>query len=771
MTGAVWRASRAAVKRRRLQTIVIGLVVFCSTTTILLALAVMSAARAPFDAAFGQQRGAHVVATFDTAKAPAERLAATAKGPGIEAAAGPFAQVTLDIPTDWLGNAPGPITLVGRADPAGPVDRVKLLAGRWATQPGEVVVQMGFRGTGWDVLLGRTIAPAGAPPLTVVGVATSLSKSAGGWVTPEQVAALHPVSAQMLYRFTDASNEDRVKADLARATKGLPGDALTSAQSYLTLKQAFSASADSYLPFMSVFGGLGLVVAVLIVGNVVSGAVVSGYRHIGVLKALGFTPRQVVTVYVTMVSVPAVVGSVLGTAVGWVLARPIIDTAFSGVETGTAALDPPLWLPFACLVGVPLLVAVAAFLPASRAHRISAAEAITAGSAPRTGRGLRIQRWLSGTRLPRAVSLGLGQPFARPARTALTMSSIVLGVVTVTFATGLSGTLLASLEPPEADNGRTFVHVQVGSADAHQRVPKLTDAQIEAELRSDPRADQVTSRAFEQAAVVGYTQPVFVDFYGGDAVERPLHVVKGRPATGPGEAIAGPAFLDQHGLKLGDRITLDLGGRLLPLTIVGEPLQGNARSVQSNAATLARLGMKLHVVEYSVRLAPGADADAYIKAIKEADPGLYPNVVTHQAPGPIASVISFSTIFTVLLCVVASLGVFNTVLLNIRERRRDLGMLKSIGMTPRQVVAMTVTSVFGLGVVSGIIGVPVGMVAHRLIIEHIEILVFSESMINVWHAPVLVAVALAGVFIAVLGALLPSRTAAQLPIAEVLHNE
>ncbi|MFK4265722.1 FtsX-like permease family protein [Streptomyces milbemycinicus] len=37
-----------------------------------------------------------------------------------------------------------------------------------------------------------------------------------------------------------------------------------------------------------------------------------------------------------------------------------------------------------------------------------------------------------------------------------------------------------------------------------------------------------------------------------------------------------------------------------------------------------------------------------------------------------------------MLTVVAALGVFNTVVLNTRDRRRDLGMLKSIGMTPRQ---------------------------------------------------------------------------------------
>ncbi|WP_268240433.1 hypothetical protein [Streptomyces albiflavescens] len=44
-------------------------------------------------------------------------------------------------------------------------------------------------------------------------------------------------------------------------------------------------------------------------------------------------------------------------------------------------------------------------------------------------------------------------------------------------------------------------------------------------------------------------------------------------------------------------------------------------------------------------------------------------------------------------------------------------------------------------------------------------------MTDVWQAPALTALALAGVAIAVLGALLPARGAARLTIAEVLHNE
>lgn len=467
---AVWRASRAAVKRRRVQTFVIGLVVLCSTTTVLLALGLLEAAASPFDKAYAAQRGAHVVAAFDTSKATTAQLEATARQPGVEAAAGPFEQAVLTIPGDWLWMAGGSLNVVGRADPAGPVDRVEILTGRWATAPGEIVVNFSSRGSPSPDLLSTKLTAPGAPTLTVVGFATSMSKSAGGWVSPEQMAELRPTSAQMLYRFEDSSTQAKLSTGLERATAGLPESALTSTQTYLTLKRTFSALVDAYLPFMTFFGVLGLLVSTLIVGNVVSGAVVSGYRHIGVLKALGFTPNQVVAVYLTMVGVPAVVGCVLGTLAGTALAGPILSVAFSGIETGPAVVDGiGPWVYLVCLLGMPALVLLTALVPALRAHRLPAAEAISAGGAPRTGRGLRVQRALGSTRLPRPVSLGLGQPFARPGRTLMTVAAIVLGVTTATLSTGLTSTMLALVNAGRGDGG-TGIHVAAGS-EANGRPP------------------------------------------------------------------------------------------------------------------------------------------------------------------------------------------------------------------------------------------------------------------------------------------------------------
>ena len=62
-------------------------------------------------------------------------------------------------------------------------------------------------------------------------------------------------------------------------------------------------------PFVLAFALIGLVMAVLIVGNVISGAVVAQYQRIGVLKSLGLTPAQVVAVYLSRVTWPALPGA------------------------------------------------------------------------------------------------------------------------------------------------------------------------------------------------------------------------------------------------------------------------------------------------------------------------------------------------------------------------------------------------------------------------------------------------------------------------------
>src|SRR6266702_8304523 len=235
----VVRAVRGGLSGRRVQAIVISLVVFCSAAASTLALGLLADSSAPFDHAFAAQHGADVTATT-TGASPAQ-LAATTRLPGVTASAGPYpettvsvtAQVTPSIHVSSGGHAKGTpvtlhqqLTLAGRSSPGGPLDDLTLTAGHWAQGPGQIVLssQSGLQlGVGSQVTV--TGVP-GSPKLTVVGVATSVTGTAQGWVTPAEIAALHaagtPEVSQMLYRFSSAGTTAKVNADIAAVRAALP---------------------------------------------------------------------------------------------------------------------------------------------------------------------------------------------------------------------------------------------------------------------------------------------------------------------------------------------------------------------------------------------------------------------------------------------------------------------------------------------------------------------------------------------------------------------
>ncbi|MGH3204613.1 MAG: ABC transporter permease, partial [Streptosporangiaceae bacterium] len=383
---AVWLAARGAVRRRRLQTAAIGAVVFTSAVTIVVALGMLTASANPFGRAFAAQNGAHLVVAFHPSRVPDARLAQTTRLPGVTAAAGPFAEATVDVTsvtsvtsvpgTPSLGpdQAPpspvpsGPLTVAGRASAGGPVDDLDLWLGHWATGPGQIVVDLPTSERVGPQFLGSAVHLSGGQSLTVVGVAYSASQSAGAWVAPAEIAALHPDATQMLYRFASAATATDVGKDLATVTAAVPRGALLSAQSYLTVEQNYSTLLDVYAPLMLAFGIIALVAAVLIVANVIGGAVVSGYRHIGVLKATGYTPDQVTAVYLIMVGIPALVGAVLGTAAGTALAGPFASVASQGLVPSSSAISPQTGI--ITLAGLLAVVIVTALGAALRARRL-----------------------------------------------------------------------------------------------------------------------------------------------------------------------------------------------------------------------------------------------------------------------------------------------------------------------------------------------------------------------------------------------------------------
>ena len=808
--GPVARAAAGGLTRRRVQTIVIGLVLLVSTGASVLALALVVDSSSPFDRAFAAQHGAHVVATADPATATGAELAATRRLPAVTAAAGPFGEVTVTPKTPAPGGGEvtlPPTTLVGRASPGGPLDDLALQSGHWAQRPGQLVLSSDpSPGSGFSMPLGTRLtltSVPGKPVLTVVGIADSVNSSAGGWVVPSEIAKLRavgtPAAAQMLYRFRSAGSAAAVRADVAAVTKALPPGAVTGTQSYLAVRAQESSNIAPWVPFVVAFGLIGMVMSVLIVANVVSGAVVAGYQRIGILKSIGFSPGQVVAAYTSQAGVPAVVGCLGGVVLGNLLAVPILGQAAN--VYGVGALRVPVWVDVAVPVAMCCLVGIAALLPALRAGRFSAVQAIAAGRAPRHGRGYAAHRLLGRLALPRPVTIGLAAPFARPARTAVTLTAILLGAAAVTFAVGLGASLGRVAEglshsaaepvqvfiPSASPGGPGLVGVHVtrirgrGPAAAASGSGHLpTDAQaqraVTAALRAEPgTAHWVAADAAGTVSVAGLSQQAGLTVFRGDASWTGYALVSGHWYTGPGQVDVASGFLTDTGKTVGDTITMTFGGKQVTARIVGQVFDtdNNGLAILTGWSTLASAGHGLAVDQYDIGLRPGTSVGAYTQALGSRLGAAYLVNANNRDQGfPI--VIGLISTLTLLLAIVAGLGVLNTVVLSTRERVHDLGVFKAIGMTPRQTIAMVVCWVAGIGLLAGVIAVPAGITLHHYVLPAMAAaanLVLPASFLNVYSAGEMVALALAGLAIAVLGALLPAGWAAKMGTASALRTE
>ena len=624
--GAVLRAVRGGIGRRRLvQTIVIALVLVVSTASSVLGLALVADSHATFDHAFSAQHGAHVVAAIDTSRATPAQLAATTRLPQVAAAAGPFPEANVAA-TDSFPGAPSvilpPLTLVGRTRPGGPVDDITLEAGHWPRRTGQIVMETnttdGF-GSGIGDTVTVTSAP-GKPRLTVVGLATSVSRSADAWVVPTEIPALSspgaPATAEMLYRFASAGTAAAVSAGTAALTRALPAGAVTGTQSYLNVRAAQHDDIAVYAPFVVAFALIGLIMSVLIVASVVSGAVIAGYHRIGILKSIGFTPGQVIATYTGQVIAPAVVGCLGGVALGNLLSVPLLHKTADVYEVGR--LGVPLWVNVAVPLTMCGLVALAAVLPALRAGRLSATQALATGRAPRTGRGYLAHRMLGRLALPRPVTIGLASPFARPARMAATLAAVLLGVTAVTFAVGLVTSLkraVADLNLTKTEQVQVFYNGpgQPGLKGPGRAQPPSARQQraIPAALASLPgTAHYALEDDNQYVKVSGLVQPIPVTAFLGDA--RWIYTMSsGHWYTGPDQAVVPKRFLTTLHIAIGDTVTIiGAGGRAVPVRIVGEVFDQEHQSLSMltdwHTLTAADPGVTPDPYERPVRRRPTA---------------------------------------------------------------------------------------------------------------------------------------------------------------------
>ncbi|WP_030243171.1 FtsX-like permease family protein [Streptomyces sp. NRRL S-350] len=822
---ALGKVVRAGVGRRRVQTLVMVLTTMMSVTACILAVGLLVAAQGPYQRSFADQRGAHLSVLYDPAKASPAQLAAAGHAPGVTASAGPYPAVTVqprsgaDTTLPPPGTLLPPATLVGRAKD-GPMDGLRITMGRWVEGPGEVVFLDGHSPLAVGDSMRFPDLP-GQPTLRVVGLAASVSWSADGWVAPEQVAGLTAPgttpAAQYLYRFARAGTDAEVAADRAAIAAAVPAGALTRATSYRPAQAEADRTASTFVPFVAAFGLLGLAMSVLIIGVVVSGAVTAATRRIGILKALGFTPAQVARAYVGQALIPAGIGTALGALGGNLLSVPVLGLAHKALRGGLLGI--PLWVDLAVPAVALAAVTGTALAPALRAGRLRTVEALAIGrTAPDTKRadprgpargatrgtvrgpargatrgtargtagtpgrigatGLlaRLHNALGRLPVPRALSLGLASPLNRPGRSATTAAAVVLGTAGVTLCVGLTLSLGLLQDGLEAGHGGQVV-VQAPLDGPAEPADHLDEAAVAKAIEGRPGTRAWYSSVPTPVAVAGNTGRSEVVAFSGDASWGGYQLVSGRWFRGPGEVVAGSTYLRANQAKVGDTVTLTDHGRSVPARITGEVLT-TGDFVFVDRATLAPLGgtVAAEAIAFRIDLTPGTDARAYADALD----GVVRSMGLGAGPGEqhinivVLAMNTLAGTLTLLLAAVAGLGVLNTVLLDTRERVHDLGVLKALGMSPRQTVGMVLTSVCGSGLAAGLIGVPIGILVHHQVMPAMARAAgmgVPAADLGVFDPAVVGPLILGGLVLALLGALLPAIWAARTRTVTALRTE
>lgn len=378
--------------------------------------------------------------------------------------------------------------------------------------------------------------------------------------------------------------------------------------------------------------------------------------------------------------------------------------------------------------------------------------------------------------------------FGSRSRFALTLVGITLGITSLVVMMGLSTGLRAQIEEQAADLGANLIVTPKGWC-AYEQVKVLSGTQLPDAI---PAEDLAAIESLEGMRVLPYltvgtaidNEPVPVT---GVRIDQTSQAKGWSPAEGsppPEDAagrsiVAGSAIAESFGLAIGD--TLSLRGAEFEVAAILEsvgtgddgilfvPLEA-AQEVYETDGRVSYAAVQLDDLA-AVDLAAQRIADAANVAV----------ISDRQLLSSVMSVVNtVSTTLRVIAAVAvltAAFGIVNTMLMATFERRREIGILKSLGSTNARIFRTFMTEAAAYGGIGGVVGLVVGTSASQVITPMIaqnEFTAFLGAGATVDAIPPLgdMALILGGaVLVASLAGLYPAWRAARLTPVEAISYE
>ncbi|MYS88277.1 MULTISPECIES: ABC transporter permease [Streptomyces] len=384
-------------------------------------------------------------------------------------------------------------------------------------------------------------------------------------------------------------------------------------------------------------------------------------------------------------------------------------------------------------------------------------------AAPRTGQLSDLARRALGARVPPALVLGWHKAFTRRPRSLATVARLTLPLLLIVVAMSAWTTIDRFHSTPEQIGLPTALSVRADTG--------LNERQARALLERDPQVAAAYPGVETAALVPGQTATIALRGLGTDRDPYPYTLAEGRPARGADEAVAGQGLLDLLDVRVGDWVRMTVGDQPQILHIVGRSIEPEnaGRIISTSLDTLRANDPRLRPTLYELRLEPGADPGEVADRLATAGRGhLDVHTVTNPADGlsPLRAVVAG------LIAVLALIGLIELLTAiggTVREGERDLLALKAIGLSPRQITAITVTATGCTALAAVLAATALGLpLAHWLIDAQGRSSGIGAGIAQGPSAPLMLLLGAAAVLCAAALAAVPAARAARRRLADTL---
>jgi putative ABC transport system permease protein len=360
-----------------------------------------------------------------------------------------------------------------------------------------------------------------------------------------------------------------------------------------------------------------------------------------------------------------------------------------------------------------------------------------------------------------------------PQRTASTASALMIGLALVTLVAVLASGIVSTFRDAvdelwknadyaiTAQNNFSPIPVSVGESAA--RAPRV-------EAVGNVRAGEARAfgSTFNATAVNPATSRIFSINWkqGSDSVLATL---------GANGAFVTEGYADDHNLRVGSRIRMTFANGDQDVFVVRgifEPPTGGSPfgPVTISAATWDRFNEQPQNL-FSFVIMRGGQTSANRTTLERALSD-FPNAKVQTRSefidnqiSALNSVLNILYLLLALSVIVSLFGIVNTLVLTVFERTREIGMLRAIGMTRRQVRRMIRQESVITALIGGALGIVLGVILGALLVARVDFIDFTLPVGQ------LVIFAFAAIVVGIVAAIFPARRAARLNILRALQYE